>query len=62
MFIIAQLQKNSIINTNKSFMALYIFSIFLYWITMLIVIVILMIKNQKEEKILFINIVLISMN
>lgn len=60
MFIIVQLQKNSIINTNKSFMAFYILLIFLYWITMLIVIVILMIKNKKEEKILFINMVLIS--
>ncbi len=60
LFIIAQLQKNGIINTSESIMPLYIITIFIYWITICIVLIIFMNKNKNEEKKILINGILIS--
>lgn len=60
LFIIAQLQKNGIINTSESIMPLYIIPILIYWIIICTVLIIFMNKNKNEEKKILINGILIS--
>jgi len=60
LFMISIMQKNGIINVDKSLMALYIISILLYWLVLIIIIITLMHKNKKDEKKLFLNLVLIT--
>lgn len=60
LFTIALIQKNSIINSDKRLIALYIISILIYWIVMSIIIIVLMQKNKDEEKKLFINLIFIT--
>lgn len=60
LFTIALLQKNNIIGSDKRLITIYIISILLYWIVMSIFIIVLMHKNKDEEKKLFINLILIT--
>lgn len=60
LFAIALLQKNNIINTNKSFIAFYIISILIYWIIMSIGNIVFMHKNKNEGKMFFINLISIT--
>lgn len=61
LFFISILQKHSVINTNKRLMILYIVLIILYWLVLAIILGILTSKNKKDEKVLFINFILISL-
>ena len=62
LFTIALLQKNNIISPNKSLIALYIISILVYWVIMSSFIIVLIHKNKGEEKKLFINLIIITID
>lgn len=62
LFTIALLQKNTIISPNKSLIVLYVFSILLYWFIMSSFIIVLIHKNKGEEKKLFINLIIITID
>lgn len=60
LFIIAILEKNSIIQREKSFMPFYIISCIVYWLITTIILIIMMNKNEKNEKKVFIIGIILS--
>lgn len=60
LFLVAILEKNGIMQREKSFMVFYVLSCLIYWIILNVITCIIMHKNNRKEKKIFLLLVLLS--